>query len=404
VQTRRRFVYALLASGLSLVLCEGLLQIAARTIPFVKYQVSPPWNRNRVPDPEFGYRNSPFFPGHDRRGYRNDDALDHYDILAIGDSSTYGFGASAEGSWPRQLRTLSGRTVYNGGVGGYGPCEYLRVAEELSVLKPKLVILALYLGNDLADAYGSVVLERRCPILATTDAAVVAAMQQADEKATLRDLFVEFETTMMDPPQTFWKRSALYGLARSLVNRLQTTGAIPFRHADDTFQAAASRPFRVPMESPDPYRTVFVDPRLYELAIDLNDPRIAEGLRITLEAIKMLQTSLEQRGVPLVVALIHNKPFVMAPVLERDRLDLFPRFQRLIGLEARATEAVSRWLSSHRIRFLDTGDHLRAEVLSGRMLFAESDDHHPTSVGYGAIAAAIFEFVKGPMPPLTAPR
>jgi lysophospholipase L1-like esterase len=393
--SRRRYLSALLAAGLSLILCEAALQLAARMVPFVNYQISPPWSRNQVPDSGLGYRNSPFFPGHDRRGYRNDDALDRYDIVAIGDSMTYGFGVSPESSWPRQLRTLSGRTVYNGGVGGYGPCEYERVAEELLVLKPELVIVALNVTNDIADAYRSVVLERRCPNLMTTDPATLAAMRQADDKATLRELVAQFQPETPPPSPALWKRTALYGLARSLYIQARRADMNPFRDFDDTFESATSQRFRVPMASPAPFRTVFIDPRLHEFAIDSQDPRIEEGLRITFGAIRLLRGNLERSGVHLIVAVLYSKPYVLAPVLERDRRDLLPRFQRMNDLEARATERVSRWLSANGIRFIDTAGRMRAEVSAGRMLFAESDDYHPNAAGYAAIAAVILEGAGG---------
>ena len=395
MQSRRRYVSALLAAGLSLIFCEAALQLAARMIPFVKYQLSPPWSRNQVRDSGLGYRNSPFFPGHDRRGYRNDDALDRYDIVAIGDSTTYGFGVSPEASWPRQLRTLSSRTVYNGGVGGYGPCEYERVADELLVLKPDLVIVGLNVGNDFADAYRSVVLDRRCPNLMTSDPVRLAAMQQADDQATLRELVAQFQPETPPPVQAFWKRSALYGLARSLYIQARRADMNPFRDFDDTFESAAGQRFRVPMASPAPFRTVFIDPRLVEFAIDSQDPRIEEGFRITFDALALLRANLERKGVHLIVAVIHNKPYVLAPVLERDRRDLLPRFQRVNGLEARATERVTEWLSANGIRFIDTAGRMKAEVSAGRMPFAESDDHHPNAAGYAAIAGVIFESVKG---------
>lgn len=396
MRPRRRFIHALLATGLSLLLCEGALQLASHTIPFVKYQVSPPWSRNQVADPNVGYRNSPFFPGHDRRGYRNDDALEQYDIVAIGDSTTYGFGVAPDASWPRQLRTLSGRTVYNAGVGGYGPCEYARVAEELVGLKPALVIVGLNLANDIADAYRSVVLDHRCPHLMTTDAATLAAMRQADDEATLRELVARFQPKTQEPYRPFWKRTALYGLMQSFYFRVRRVDMNPFRDVDASFQSAADQPFRLPLDSPAPFRTVFIEPRQQEFAIDPDDPRIDEGFRITLEAIRLLHSRLSRRGVPLVVALLHNKPYVLAPVLERDRRDLLPSFQRLIGLEASATERVSRWLAAHEIRFLDTGERMKAEIKEGRMLFAESDDHHPNAAGYAAIAAAVLEMVRMP--------
>jgi len=50
----------------------------------------------------------------------HDSALQHYQILAIGNSFTHGDAVIAEDTWPYLLQEKSGRTVGNMGVGGYG--------------------------------------------------------------------------------------------------------------------------------------------------------------------------------------------------------------------------------------------------------------------------------------------
>src|SRR5690242_11593400 len=118
-----RLVSALLLVVASLAFCEAALQGAARLSPFVRYQLSPPLLRNAVPDRVLGYRLSPFTPGHDRHGYRNEASASarRQGIVAIGDSMTYGLGAFPDGAWPQQLEGLTHWPVYNAGVGGYGP-------------------------------------------------------------------------------------------------------------------------------------------------------------------------------------------------------------------------------------------------------------------------------------------
>jgi hypothetical protein len=131
MRTLRRIGAGLLMAAISAAVCEGALRLAARSVPFVKYQLDSPRNRTRIPDALLGSRMSPYFPGHDRYGYRNDDRLDQYDTVAVGDSSTYGFGAMPSESWPRQLSRVTKGSVYNAGVGGYGPCEYRGVVDEI---------------------------------------------------------------------------------------------------------------------------------------------------------------------------------------------------------------------------------------------------------------------------------
>lgn len=51
--------------------------------------------------------------GHDNWGFRNSDVPSKVDIVAIGDSQTYGASATAYNSWPSWLSPLSGKLVYN---------------------------------------------------------------------------------------------------------------------------------------------------------------------------------------------------------------------------------------------------------------------------------------------------
>jgi len=80
-------------------------------------------------------------------------------ILMLGDSQTFGWGVTVEDSLPRQLeRLLAARfpgkdmTVVNGGVPGYGPWNAQALLEEVEpALRPDVVILQTFLGNDLSD-------------------------------------------------------------------------------------------------------------------------------------------------------------------------------------------------------------------------------------------------------------
>ncbi len=387
--TRRRLVYTLLALLFSVGLCEELLRVAARSSAFVRYQLSSPLTRNLVPDRALGYRMSPYTGGHDRRGYRNDSAADHYDVLALGDSVTYGLGAFSAGSWPRQLEHLSGRSVYNAGVGGYGPCEYLLVLDELLPLKPTVIIVGLYVGNDIGNAYASVYIQNRCSDLATHDPLVLTAIEAANRHSALSELAAVYGESRPAPP-TVLERSAVYGLARSLHYALTTRNQLPNREGRaDSFEAAARLPFRVAMASPPAFRTVFRDPRLDLLAVNLEDARMSEGLRITLAALERIRAKAAVNGASLFVALLHSKPFAMAQLIEQQGPDVKRQFEPLIHWEGEVTNGLVAGLSDLAIPTIDTGPALRQAIAGGLMPFHDSDDTHPTDRGYGVIAAVI---------------
>jgi lysophospholipase L1-like esterase len=78
-------------------------------------------------------------------------------ILALGDSQTFGAWVEGEAAYPAVLdRLFGGETdpvrVLNAGVPGYGTADALAYyGDRLHRLRARLVILGLFLGNDVAD-------------------------------------------------------------------------------------------------------------------------------------------------------------------------------------------------------------------------------------------------------------
>jgi hypothetical protein len=74
-------------------------------------------------------------------------------VIAIGDSHTYGVGVERQEAWPAVLATRINQTVYSMAHGGYGPGQYERMLPEALTHQPRLIVVALYMGNDFYDAY-----------------------------------------------------------------------------------------------------------------------------------------------------------------------------------------------------------------------------------------------------------
>lgn len=81
-------------------------------------------------------------------------------IVALGDSFTFGYGVEEPQAWPRVLEETMNRTrggagpvdVVNLGVGGYGTWqEAIWLERNQAELRPDLVILGFYVGNDPED-------------------------------------------------------------------------------------------------------------------------------------------------------------------------------------------------------------------------------------------------------------
>jgi len=88
----------------------------------------------------------------DAYGFRNRHPQGPVDVVAVGDSFTFGYGVDEEMAWPGLLEKETGQSVANLGQTNYGPQAELQVLEQAGLpLHPKLVIWQFF-ANDYLDA------------------------------------------------------------------------------------------------------------------------------------------------------------------------------------------------------------------------------------------------------------
>ena len=143
---------ALLAAGL--VLSVAIAEIVARASESLRggHDLATQLG-DRLEDPLLGYRPLPGSGDHDERGFRNESVPSGADVVALGDSQTWGVNAPIDQSWPAVLASETGLVVYNMRTGGYGPLHYRVLLDEALALDPRWIVIALFLGNDVHDCY-----------------------------------------------------------------------------------------------------------------------------------------------------------------------------------------------------------------------------------------------------------
>jgi hypothetical protein len=90
----------------------------------------------------------------DRDGFRNPGPEpDTAEVVAVGDSWTFGFGVDDSVAWPRLVAdSLQPLRVRNLGLIASGPEQYTRVLQRFGLpLHPRVVLYGLFPGNDLDD-------------------------------------------------------------------------------------------------------------------------------------------------------------------------------------------------------------------------------------------------------------
>ncbi|HEY6071959.1 MAG TPA: hypothetical protein VI007_02270 [bacterium] len=395
---------------LLLLLLEGVLRLVQAAV------VTPP---QILPADNVGWRPNPAYPEHDTRGWRNAAPLREAEIVILGDSQTYGFNVVRKDAWPQQLSVMLDRSVYQMAAPGYGPAHYVPLLEEALALRPKVVIAAYYFGNDIYDSYSIVygvdtvrtnggVLD----LFLSTDSRIRAALARAEilDPKLLRLQYLACNqapapgldaTQMMrgsltrrerlQPPGgqgALWRRpirsitrhSAIVKALRWGLARLVTNHRPPLEVKD------YGPPLCIHYHDHQ-LRTVFAAG--YRLiALDDADPRIQEGERISLDALRYMAVRCRGMGIHFLVALIPTKETAFRARVEgtlREQLVL----QDLWKAEARARERTLTFFAHAGIGTADTLPDLADVIASGVNPYRDDDDGHPITPGYEAIARAV---------------
>jgi hypothetical protein len=137
----------------SLVLFEIILQPFPQLWPGYARMVGSNWRRIHADIPTLAYEHEGVHYQINELGFRGSQAvLDEVDLVALGDSNTFGVGT--QHPWPEQLSMLTNDTVLNLGMGGTDPPKhvYPLIAYGLP-RKPEVVIETYFEGNDIFTCY-----------------------------------------------------------------------------------------------------------------------------------------------------------------------------------------------------------------------------------------------------------
>lgn len=144
---------SLLSIFVTLVLLELLLRPFPRLWPRYAQMVGSNWRRLHADIPSISYEQDGIIYRTNSIGFRGSDPLpEHVDVVALGDSFTYGVGV--ETPWPDQLEMVSDLTVLNLGMGGTGPPKHIYPLLAFGLPRePSVVAEGYFEGNDFFTCY-----------------------------------------------------------------------------------------------------------------------------------------------------------------------------------------------------------------------------------------------------------
>jgi hypothetical protein len=335
-----------------------------------------------VYDSILGVRLTPHAAGHDEWGFRNRLVPETADVVTIGDSQTYGISAPARLSWPAQLGKLTGRRVYNLALGGYGPVQYEELLRTRALrLHPAVVVVGLYYGNDLWDAYRTVYGLRYWMALRRS---VLPAISDSVPVAPRRNVF--------GAPLRDWlaRNSVVYRLISfTLIGSYARGGEFAVRNPGEGIVR-----FQLPWSGT---HTGFTPLARLE-ALNLEDSTVNEGLRLSLDRLERIAAECRGAGVHLLVALIPTKERVFSPWLAgRGDLREQDAFRALLRNETEANRRVRERLDSLGVRYVDLEAPLR-DAANRTAIYPTNEDGHPNGDGYAVIAHAVAHAIRDWLP------
>jgi lysophospholipase L1-like esterase len=295
-------------------------------------------------DPYTGVRARPLlldlsgFGPHDLLGFRNRSIPNVADIIAIGDSQTYGNNTVLEENWPSQLEKMLGDrkpVVYGMATGGWGAVQYLDMFSHAAHFLPRVVVVAFYTGNDAAES--------------------VKMAYSTDRWASLRpdpDLDLSDKPPnpgFPPPPAEQWPVRFRSGLTTVFTPRLRLT-------SNDTGYAT-----------------------------------VRAGYRIMEEAARLMSKGARRSNIHLVLTVIPTKELAYAERVRREEISANPDYAKLIGLERANIERLAQTFRSlPNVIYVDMLEAMQKAASTDLQLYPpDGTDGHPMEAGNRVIAAAL---------------
>lgn len=388
---RKNFLFPAMTIALVIVFLEMCIRILCLISPPINYVLNEsPEHETKlwIRDPVLLYKPNPDIPDHDKNGWRNSFVPRQADVVALGDSQTYGVGVAREYNWPSRLAQKE-IGIYNISFGGYGPTEYLLLLDEAMELQPKIVLVAVYTGNDFYDCYEQVYLQGQLPDLKTNDETTLRKIQQAEQSGSIEK---QFFSMMPRISQSNSPVSKILGHVK-IYRLFQAIETVYYQKVPLTWNQIRRRADSMDslmVFSEGTLQTVFA-PGYHLLALNMTDVRIVEGFSISQKALQEIHDRLQHKGISFFIVLIPSKELAFSDLVSRSEISCSPLYSLQIEYEKQFYESLQQYLASQQIECIDTLPPLRGNIEQGNQLYPKTWDGHLNALGQKIVAETVWE-------------
>jgi hypothetical protein len=335
--------------------------------------------------------------------------LERADIVVFGDSLVYG------AAWPQWVGVALHRTVYQIGVGGYGPAQYALLLDEALALEPKVIIATFDDADDIYDSYhfvyriGDFKRSTLDPVIESSFTLTNVKSQEALARAEtidpelLRQKYLDCKKPVEIPDprlqvmhdvlaspllaplrkEGMMQRAMAFLTRHSALIKVVRKRLVPTASAEDVWLHLC------PSYSNKKLATRF-NPGYRILVLDDTDPRIVEGERIALLAYRLIAQRCRPPHCAFYVMMIPTKETAFRARVESS-LGNQPYMVDLWNAEGRARANAHAFFAREHIAAIDTLPLLEALIASDVNPYRNDADGHPSQAGYDAIARAVVE-------------
>ncbi len=337
---------------------------------------------------------------HDAKGFRNEIAPQHAEIVALGDSQTYGNNAEMTEAWPQVLGLLASTSVYQMAFGGFSSLQYRTLATSALELSPKIGIIAFYSGNDLLETYTGVYDNNgewnylRDPNFSRPATTSDPLTYRQELQTGLSRNSLEFQIWRI----RYWIRlhSQLYALfgdaTRVFRERIGVAKTMAEKHAQFE-QFAKDHPDTAYVYTNDLRIKALLSPAYRLEAVNLNELRTKEGWRITQENFRSIKQQFSAAGVPLILVYIPTKEIVYIDLLRQKGEVIPPQFANYDRAEHDLQRTFFAFCGSEGIYCHSVLPELVDALADGKKVYGETMDGHPLALGYRVIAESIWKYL-----------
>jgi len=308
-----------------------------------------------IPDP-YTKRAKPLYPEvagtgpHDILGFRNRVIPHSADIIAIGDSQTYGNNVLLEENWPSQLVIHLNQPhlkLYSMAVGGWGAIEFLEIFPKALHFNPRIVLVAFYTGNDPLESF--------------------RLAYASDRWSNLR------------PDPTLAEKDMPHGI---------------FPPPEDEWWK---------VDFSDGVTTIFTS--ALRLGSNNDHPAVHAGYQIMAEVGRRLGEMAREQQIFLVFTVIPTKELVYEKKVNREELNPPPDYLALIQAEKEnLSNLVEQLQKVSGAVYVDVLEPLQNAALTMTNIYPRNINGHPLALGYAVIAKAMTQDIEKVLWPVPANR